>query len=246
VVEIRFIASDVPSEPPGPSLQHSTTPSFHSPNVATSPKNVATHVATLTSKITRFYRHCCDVATSTGDHPPLPLLLVLVIFPGPFALTVQRPQLPRATATCSELLRVNSTFSSVGRASQRAADFSFFAPSPLCAFALNFASPPCNALTLQRFNGPQASPLITNHQLRITSPSPSLPVDFRAHPHSTPAISTNTFHFARGRPDRLRLGTSRLTIPLFPQKGLNLPVKPQAVINMSADVQIQRGPEDGH
>jgi hypothetical protein len=36
--------------------------------VATSPKNVVTLVATLASKITRFYRHCCNVATSQGDY----------------------------------------------------------------------------------------------------------------------------------------------------------------------------------
>jgi len=38
--------------------------------VAISDKNVATFVATLTSKNTRFYRYCCDVATSQGDHLP--------------------------------------------------------------------------------------------------------------------------------------------------------------------------------
>jgi hypothetical protein len=32
------------------------------------PKMLRPHVATSTSKITRFYRHCCNVATSTGDH----------------------------------------------------------------------------------------------------------------------------------------------------------------------------------
>jgi hypothetical protein len=53
-----------------PFLQHSIIPI---PNVATSAENVATFVATLTSKITRFYRHCCDVAISREDHPPSPV-----------------------------------------------------------------------------------------------------------------------------------------------------------------------------
>jgi hypothetical protein len=50
----------------------------------------------------------------------------------------------RATATCFDLLRVNSTFSSVGRASLRAADL-FFAPSPLCDFALPHSCHPCHS-----------------------------------------------------------------------------------------------------
>ncbi len=42
------------------------------------PKNVTTFVTTLTSKITRFYRHCYDVTTSRGDHPtPSPRTLAL-------------------------------------------------------------------------------------------------------------------------------------------------------------------------
>jgi hypothetical protein len=83
------------------SLQYSTTPPFLSPIVATSTQNVATNVATLTSKITRFYRHCCDVATCRGvnpGHPPaialakeghllaLPLLLLLFTNASKFSL----------------------------------------------------------------------------------------------------------------------------------------------------------------
>ena len=57
---------------------------------------------------------------------------------------VKNPFPPRPTASHFELVRPNSTFSSVGRASPRAADFCFFASSPLldlcvfCVSALNF------------------------------------------------------------------------------------------------------------
>jgi hypothetical protein len=50
-------------------------------------KNVATLVATLTSKITRFYRRCCDVATSKGDHPQVHPRLPSVVL-----LTKEGPQ----------------------------------------------------------------------------------------------------------------------------------------------------------
>jgi hypothetical protein len=42
--------------------------------VATSDKYVSAIVATLISEISRFYRRCCNVATSQGVHPILPFI----------------------------------------------------------------------------------------------------------------------------------------------------------------------------
>ena len=120
----------------------------------------------------------------------------------------QSPSPLRATATYCELLLVNSTFNPC------LADFFFFAPQTLCAFALPRSCNSCHSW----FSYPFCRP--TCDSLRSLADSPEIACDNVSsnspNPNLSPAIST---HLNPSQPKHLFLITPNFIIAPLPRPG---------------------------